>query len=236
MKPAPGGLHFRVWCYLLNSAMRNWTWGLSIMNYVYFVVFLSSLVSSGNHFVAFFTWIFGASCQWETSTGAQSLSKTITFILPILFSQDMELKSCIEISRKMELRYGHWFDNVIIPETMDITLTELLTIATKLEREPSWVPRHWLYWLPFAPRSSWRFKKQEWCFPFGQTCILAWVKRDRSLFHILSILMLVSILLRRFHGNVFAPVNLSYSYNFSTQSSPTNRSSCFFLPNAALYG
>ncbi|VDP89451.1 unnamed protein product [Echinostoma caproni] len=58
---------------------------------------------------------------------------------------DMELKSCIETSRKMEVRYGHWFDKVIIPETLDITVTELRTIATRLEREPSWVPRHWLY-------------------------------------------------------------------------------------------
>ncbi|CAL8077718.1 unnamed protein product [Calicophoron daubneyi] len=57
---------------------------------------------------------------------------------------DMELKSCIEISRQMEVRYGHWFDKVIIPDALDTTLEELLVVATKLEREISWVPRYWL--------------------------------------------------------------------------------------------
>ncbi|KAF7258279.1 hypothetical protein EG68_04461 [Paragonimus skrjabini miyazakii] len=57
---------------------------------------------------------------------------------------DLELKSCIDISRKMELRYGHWFDIVIVPETLEETVEELSSIATQLEREPSWVPRYWL--------------------------------------------------------------------------------------------
>ncbi|XP_018655416.1 cell polarity protein [Schistosoma mansoni] len=55
-----------------------------------------------------------------------------------------ELKACIETSRKMELRFGHWFDRVIIPETLDTTVTELIRLAIKLEREPTWVPRYWL--------------------------------------------------------------------------------------------
>ncbi|VDP28097.1 unnamed protein product [Schistosoma mattheei] len=55
-----------------------------------------------------------------------------------------ELKACIETSRKMELRFGHWFDRVIIPETLDSTVTELIRLAIKLEREPTWVPRYWL--------------------------------------------------------------------------------------------
>ncbi|KAH8867259.1 MAGUK p55 subfamily member 5 [Schistosoma japonicum] len=55
-----------------------------------------------------------------------------------------ELKACIETSRKMELRFGHWFDRVIIPETLDSTVTELIRLVIKLEREPTWVPRYWL--------------------------------------------------------------------------------------------
>ncbi|CAH8563944.1 unnamed protein product [Schistosoma turkestanicum] len=55
-----------------------------------------------------------------------------------------ELKACIETSRRMELRFGHWFDRVIIPETLDSTVTELIRLAIKLEREPTWVPRYWL--------------------------------------------------------------------------------------------
>ncbi|CAH8873645.1 unnamed protein product [Trichobilharzia szidati] len=55
-----------------------------------------------------------------------------------------ELKACIETSRKMEIRFGHWFDRVIIPETLDSTVTELVRLAIRLEREPTWVPRYWL--------------------------------------------------------------------------------------------
>ncbi|CAH8625671.1 unnamed protein product [Heterobilharzia americana] len=55
-----------------------------------------------------------------------------------------ELKACIETSRRMETRFGHWFDRVIIPETLDSTVTELVRLAIKLEREPTWVPRYWL--------------------------------------------------------------------------------------------
>ncbi|CAH8588229.1 unnamed protein product [Dicrocoelium dendriticum] len=57
---------------------------------------------------------------------------------------DFELKSCIETSRKMEVRYGHWFDMVIVPESLSSTVDELIAVATRLEREPSWVPRYWL--------------------------------------------------------------------------------------------
>ncbi|KAG5452706.1 MAGUK p55 sub member 5 [Clonorchis sinensis] len=56
---------------------------------------------------------------------------------------DMELKMCIETSRKMEVRFGHWFDIVVIPDTIETTVNELTAIATQLERQPSWVPRYW---------------------------------------------------------------------------------------------
>ncbi|VEL10733.1 unnamed protein product [Protopolystoma xenopodis] len=57
--------------------------------------------------------------------------------------RDAELAACLDASRKMELRYGHWFDNVFVPVSLESALDYLLNLATRLEREPQWIPRHY---------------------------------------------------------------------------------------------
>lgn len=61
----------------------------------------------------------------------------------IIFFQIEELQEMVEASARMEERYGHVMDYVILNDSLTDALTELLMIASKLEKEPQWVPVGW---------------------------------------------------------------------------------------------
>ncbi|XP_063538298.1 protein PALS1 isoform X5 [Cydia strobilella] len=59
------------------------------------------------------------------------------------FKED-ELKEIIATARDMELRWGHLFDMIIINNDTQRAYQQLLNEVNSLEREPQWVPAHWL--------------------------------------------------------------------------------------------
>lgn len=61
------------------------------------------------------------------------------------FQQPEELRDIVEMSAKMEERYGHFFDATIVNDDLHTAVTELLTIAAKIEKEDQWVPVGWAY-------------------------------------------------------------------------------------------
>ncbi|BFZ21727.1 hypothetical protein BsWGS_24765 [Bradybaena similaris] len=56
-----------------------------------------------------------------------------------------ELRDIVEMSAKMEERYGHFFDATIVNDDLHTAVTELLTIAAKVEKDDQWVPVGWAY-------------------------------------------------------------------------------------------
>lgn len=58
--------------------------------------------------------------------------------------QEEELKEIIATARDMELRWGHLFDMIIINNDTQRAYQQLLNEINSLEREPQWVPAHWL--------------------------------------------------------------------------------------------
>lgn len=60
------------------------------------------------------------------------------------FLQEEELKEIIATARDMELRWGHLFDMIIINNDTQRAYQQLLNEINSLEREPQWVPAHWL--------------------------------------------------------------------------------------------
>ncbi|KAL8616883.1 hypothetical protein ACOMHN_041802 [Nucella lapillus] len=54
-----------------------------------------------------------------------------------------ELEEIEEASRKLEERYGHVFDMTILNDSLTDATTDLLMVASKLEKEPQWVPVGW---------------------------------------------------------------------------------------------
>lgn len=61
-----------------------------------------------------------------------------------LILQEEELKEIIATARDMELRWGHLFDMIIINNDTQRAYQQLLNEINSLEREPQWVPAHWL--------------------------------------------------------------------------------------------
>lgn len=68
-----------------------------------------------------------------------TLMKILVFLL-----QEEELKEIIATARDMELRWGHLFDMIIINNDTQRAYQQLLNEINSLEREPQWVPAHWL--------------------------------------------------------------------------------------------
>ncbi|KAK7111428.1 MAGUK p55 subfamily member 7-like [Littorina saxatilis] len=54
-----------------------------------------------------------------------------------------ELEEIADASKKMEDRYGHIFDYTIVNDSLTDATTELLMVASKIEKEPQWVPVGW---------------------------------------------------------------------------------------------
>ncbi|CAF4857579.1 unnamed protein product [Pieris macdunnoughi] len=58
--------------------------------------------------------------------------------------KEEELKEIIATARDMELRWGHLFDMIIINNDTQRAYQQLVNEINSLEREPQWVPAHWL--------------------------------------------------------------------------------------------
>ncbi|XP_066598306.1 uncharacterized protein [Prorops nasuta] len=58
--------------------------------------------------------------------------------------KEEELKDIIEKAREMDDKYGHLFDMIIINNDTDWAYNQLLAEINSLEREPQWVPAHWV--------------------------------------------------------------------------------------------
>ena len=55
------------------------------------------------------------------------------------------MRDIVEMSIRMEERYCHLFDSVIINDDLEAAAAELLRLAANLERLPQWVPVGWAY-------------------------------------------------------------------------------------------
>ena len=58
--------------------------------------------------------------------------------------KDKDLKDIIESARKMEEKYGHYFDCTIFNHDLDKSYVQLLTEVNQIERQPQWVPKAWM--------------------------------------------------------------------------------------------
>ncbi|KAK3798965.1 hypothetical protein RRG08_009159 [Elysia crispata] len=56
-----------------------------------------------------------------------------------------ELRDITEMSAKMEERYSHFFDAVIVNDDLHEAAAALIKLAAKIEREDQWVPVGWAY-------------------------------------------------------------------------------------------
>ena len=73
----------------------------------------------------------------------QFLTHTYHFLI-----QEEEYRELLSISHAMEEQYGQFFDSVIPFECVELVLKQLMYEISLLEREPQWVPAHWVKELP----------------------------------------------------------------------------------------
>ncbi|KJH53712.1 PDZ/DHR/GLGF domain protein [Dictyocaulus viviparus] len=57
--------------------------------------------------------------------------------------KDDELKSILTQGKRIEQKFGHLFDGIIVNTDFDKSLAEMKTILRRLETEPHWVPISW---------------------------------------------------------------------------------------------
>lgn len=57
---------------------------------------------------------------------------------------DLELQEMIRVGQRIELHYGHLFDDVIVNDDLSGAFDQLLTVARKLETQAQWVPISWV--------------------------------------------------------------------------------------------
>ncbi|KAJ1346218.1 hypothetical protein KIN20_000964 [Parelaphostrongylus tenuis] len=57
--------------------------------------------------------------------------------------KDDELKSILSQGKRIEQKFGHLFDSIIVNTDFDKSLTEMKDILRRLETEPQWVPIDW---------------------------------------------------------------------------------------------
>ena len=50
----------------------------------------------------------------------------------------------VTTSTRLETRYGHYFEHVVINEDVTVAASELISLSTKLESQPQWVPASWV--------------------------------------------------------------------------------------------
>ncbi|VDM58200.1 unnamed protein product [Angiostrongylus costaricensis] len=57
--------------------------------------------------------------------------------------KDDDLKVILTQGKRIEQKFGHLFDSIIVNTDFDKSLTEMKTILRRLETEPQWVPIDW---------------------------------------------------------------------------------------------
>ena len=57
---------------------------------------------------------------------------------------DDELHEMIRSGQRIELHYGHYFDDIIINGDLSTSFEQLLAVARKLDAQPQWVPVSWV--------------------------------------------------------------------------------------------
>lgn len=62
--------------------------------------------------------------------------------------KEEEYRELLSISHAMEEQFGQFFDSVIPFECVELVLKQLMYEISLLEREPQWVPAHWVTELP----------------------------------------------------------------------------------------
>ena len=58
--------------------------------------------------------------------------------------KEEELMDMVANAQLLETRYGHYFDHVIVNDDIMVATSELVTVASRLELEPQWVPAAWV--------------------------------------------------------------------------------------------
>lgn len=71
-----------------------------------------------------------------------SITLSLIHSLSYLF-QPEEMTDIVELSKKIEDRYGHLFNATIVNEDLQTAIKELITLAARIEKEPQWVPVGW---------------------------------------------------------------------------------------------
>lgn len=57
---------------------------------------------------------------------------------------DHELQEMIRVGQRVELHYGHLFDDVIVNDDLSAAFDQLLAVARRLDAQPQWVPISWV--------------------------------------------------------------------------------------------
>ena len=63
------------------------------------------------------------------------------------FVQEEDLTDMLSIGTRIEEKYGHLFDAIIINDNVVEASKELLAVIDQLETRPQWVPITWVQWL-----------------------------------------------------------------------------------------
>lgn len=58
--------------------------------------------------------------------------------------QEDELRMMLKSAARIEFHYSHWIDEVIVNDDLSSAFERLLTIVSKIESEPLWVPASWV--------------------------------------------------------------------------------------------
>lgn len=62
----------------------------------------------------------------------------------IFFFQDDELQDMLKSDDRIEFLYGHFFDENIVNDDLDIAFEQLYESVTRSENESVWAPASWV--------------------------------------------------------------------------------------------
>ena len=81
----------------------------------------------------------------ETLPGKLDIKRHSPSILYLLYdSQEEDLTDMQSIGSRIEEKYGHLFDAIIINDNVVEASKELLAVIDQLETRPQWVPITWV--------------------------------------------------------------------------------------------
>ncbi len=84
-------------------------------------------------------WQITCSATYARSTFDENSSRGFT---------DDELAEMIRSGQRIELHYGHLFDDVIVNGDLSTAFEQLLVVARKIDTQSQWVPVSWVVWRP----------------------------------------------------------------------------------------